>query len=100
MIKKIIPRCLEDKGDHFVSVEGYWLPCCVIDGKDKDYFTREEFNVVKNKDFHKKELFLDWVKDRLTDFDKAPFGCRKKCRVQRSDENKFYTSSDDAEFFV
>lgn len=96
---KIIPKCLEDKGDHFVCAEGYWLPCCVIDGDHKEYFKREEFNVVTNKNFHNNKLFIDWVNNNLTDYSTAPIGCRKKCKDTKKDENKFYSSSDDAEFF-
>ena len=96
---KIIPKCLEDKGDHFVCAEGYWLPCCVIDGINKEYFKREEFDVVKFNNFHNNPLFLEWVNKNLTNFDTAPIGCKKKCNETKVDENKFYTSSDEAEFF-
>lgn len=95
----IKPRCLEDKGDHFVSAEGYWHPCCVINGVHKTYFMSEEFKVTTGSDFHKSPKFLQWVDTVLSDYTKAPFSCKAKCGVDHIDDNKFYVSADDAEFF-
>jgi hypothetical protein len=98
-MKKIIPRCLEDKGDHFVSAEGYWHPCCTISYPNKSYFLTEEFNVLTSNNFHTNPKFLEWVDDKLADYFKAPRACKAKCGCDHIDGQKFYSSSDDAEFF-
>ena len=98
--KKIVPKCLNDDGDHFVCAEGYWLPCCVISNNHKKYFLTNEFYASHNEDFHLKDRFLLWVDHYLSDYELAPNSCKKKCGVLgHLSYNEFYHSGDDAEIF-
>lgn len=98
-MKKIEPRCIKDQGDHFVSAEGYWHPCCTIGGPHKPYFMTEEFNVLTNNNFHLNPKFLQWVNNIIDNYDAAPNACKAKCGIDHIDGTKFYSSADDAEFF-
>ena len=91
--KKIFPRCLKDEGDHFVSAEGYWYPCCILSKDEGAYFRNDDFDVLKGKDFHLKDKFLLWVDYYLSDYDTALGSCKKKCG--RECPSKIYTSGDD-----
>jgi hypothetical protein len=98
--KYIDPRCMTDEGNHFVTAEGHWLPCCVLTGHHKEYFNTEEFQVLNNNNFNNKPRYHDWVRKNLLDYDKASGACKSKCGVNNADEEKkFYRSGDDAEFY-
>jgi len=97
--KYIDPKCMTDEGDHFVSTEGHWLPCCVLTNHHKEYFNTEEFQVLNNDNFNNKPRYHDWVRKNLLDYNTAPGACQIKCGVSNTDEKKFYGSGDDAEFF-
>ena len=93
--KKIYPKCANDEGHHFVTPDGYWLPCCGLSMKQAEYFkSKNTFNVLTGNDFHLTEEFLLWKDHYLSDYSSAPSSCKKKCsRLIR--ETEFYSSGDD-----
>lgn len=94
----IIPKCLDDS-EHYVCAEGYWLPCCAVTGKDKQYFIRNEFDTSKNtpESFHKNFRFLIWADKIASDYNNAPNFCKYKCSKHAIDS--FIISGDSFEVY-
>lgn len=82
---KIIPKCKNDL-EHYVTAEGYWVPCCNVPQYGSEYKNSELYNEVfkieRLEDIyrcHKEPVFLKWIEKIESGVVPAPIYCKRKC---------------------
>ena len=97
---KILPKCLINKR-HYISVEGYYFPCCWVGRRpvNKHMFSEKEMSELSLHNYSLKDIFNSSVLKKLEksweNISSAPKECIKKCgkasqAQQRSSYEKIY----------